>query len=127
MARGKRGGQRTPRNPAPVSGPGALSQRTDGGPSRPPVIANEQGYGVRGQTEAAASSAPMYADQANSPAPAPPQTPIALGALPQAFGPSQRPGPPPVSSSPPRAQDVLRAVYEAYPSPWIASLLHDDL
>lgn len=29
------GGPRTPTNPAPVSGPGALSQRTDGGPSQP--------------------------------------------------------------------------------------------
>jgi len=26
-----RGGYRQPNNPAPVSGPGALSQRTDGG------------------------------------------------------------------------------------------------
>ena len=30
-----RGGYREPSNPAPVSGPGALSQRTDGGPSQP--------------------------------------------------------------------------------------------
>lgn len=28
------GGKRTPRNPAPVSGPGAMSQRTDGGPGQ---------------------------------------------------------------------------------------------
>lgn len=27
------GGPRTPRNPAPVSGPGAMSRRTDGGPA----------------------------------------------------------------------------------------------
>ena len=30
-----RGGYRKPANPAPVSGPGALSQRTDGSPSQP--------------------------------------------------------------------------------------------
>lgn len=30
--RSRRGGDRQPANPAPVSGPGALSQRTDGGP-----------------------------------------------------------------------------------------------
>lgn len=30
-----RGGYRKPNNPAPVSGPGALSQRTDGSPSQP--------------------------------------------------------------------------------------------
>lgn len=29
------GGDRTPSNPAPVSGPGALSKRTDGGPTNP--------------------------------------------------------------------------------------------
>jgi len=28
------GGYREPSNPAPVSGPGALSQRTDGGPTQ---------------------------------------------------------------------------------------------
>lgn len=30
-----RGGDRQPANPAPVSGPGALSRRTDGGPGNP--------------------------------------------------------------------------------------------
>lgn len=34
MANGH-GGYRRPTNPAPVSGPGALSQRTDGGPGQP--------------------------------------------------------------------------------------------
>lgn len=32
-----RGGYRRPTNPAPVSGPGELSQRTDGGPPMPPM------------------------------------------------------------------------------------------
>jgi len=32
-----RGGYQEPSNPAPVSGPGALSQRTDGGPSQAPM------------------------------------------------------------------------------------------
>ena len=32
-----RGGYRKPNNPAPVSGPGSLSQRTDGGPSNPNI------------------------------------------------------------------------------------------
>lgn len=31
------GGYRKPETPAPVSGPGALSQRTDGGPSQAPM------------------------------------------------------------------------------------------
>lgn len=37
MANGQHGGYRQPANPAPVSGPGALSQRTDGGPGAQPV------------------------------------------------------------------------------------------
>lgn len=32
-----RGGYQRPSNPAPVSGPGALSQRTDGGPGKQPI------------------------------------------------------------------------------------------
>lgn len=32
-----RGGYQRPANPAPVSGPGALSQRTDGGPGKQPL------------------------------------------------------------------------------------------
>jgi hypothetical protein len=42
------GGSRTPLNPAPVSGPGALSQRTDGGPSQTPrpITGGEYGEGV---------------------------------------------------------------------------------
>lgn len=31
----QQGGYRKPTNPAPVSGPGSLSQRTDGGPTQP--------------------------------------------------------------------------------------------
>ena len=34
MSMMEQGGYRKPNNPAPVSGPGALSQRTDGGPSQ---------------------------------------------------------------------------------------------
>jgi hypothetical protein len=32
-----RGGYQAPANPAPVSGPGALSKRTDGGPGKQPI------------------------------------------------------------------------------------------
>jgi len=35
MSMMEQGGYRKPSNPAPVSGPGALSQRTDGGPTQP--------------------------------------------------------------------------------------------
>lgn len=42
MARQRRGrgGNRTPRDPAPVSGPGALARRTDGGPSAAPPVSD---------------------------------------------------------------------------------------
>lgn len=47
MANGH-GGSRTPANPAPVSGPGALSARTDGGPtSAPPMMGGDGSYGDR--------------------------------------------------------------------------------
>lgn len=41
------GGPRTPRNPAPVSGPGRLSKRTDGGPTQKVMVPTDQPYGDR--------------------------------------------------------------------------------
>lgn len=53
MANG-RGGQRTPRNPAPVSGPGELSRRTDGQPIRElPDAAHGEGKQFRELQQAA--------------------------------------------------------------------------
>jgi hypothetical protein len=54
------GGYRKPANPAPVSGPGALSRRTDGGPAQPirPIPANGQ-YGARKDMIELQSGAPM--------------------------------------------------------------------
>lgn len=46
MANGH-GGPRTPNEPAAVSGPGALSQRTDGGATQAPQVAPGNGYGER--------------------------------------------------------------------------------
>lgn len=40
-----RGGYRKPMNPAPVSGPGSLSKRTDGGPSDPQAAQYISGLG----------------------------------------------------------------------------------
>lgn len=39
------GGYQAPANPAPVSGPGQLSQRTDGGPGQPVRSLPDAGYG----------------------------------------------------------------------------------
>lgn len=55
-----RGGYRKPANPAPVSGPGALSRRTDGGPTQPvrPIPGGGQ-YGARKDMIELQSGAPM--------------------------------------------------------------------
>ena len=129
MARGKRGGQRTPRNPAAVSGVGAASARTDGGPgSIPPLVANQQGYGVRAATEAAAGAAPMY-DESGQGAPSSPPAqrafrPVTPGPAPSLHGPATMPDV--GAGMVPPEQEVLKAIYRAYPSPWIASLIGDD-
>ena len=55
----ERGGYRTPSNPAPVSGPGALSQRTDGGPTQGATYISGLPYGEGQQTYANQVTAPM--------------------------------------------------------------------
>lgn len=55
----ERGGYRTPSNPAPVSGPGALSQRTDGGPTQGATYISGLPYGEGQQTYANQVAAPM--------------------------------------------------------------------
>lgn len=59
MADGQHGGQRTPSNPAAVSPPGSLSQRTDGGATQAPQIAPGNGYGERSAMLDLQSGAPM--------------------------------------------------------------------
>lgn len=61
MAERNWGGRRTPQNPAPVSGPGQLSQRTDGGPQQ--VLSDVSGmpYGENQAMEAIQSAAPLAA------------------------------------------------------------------
>lgn len=62
MAEG-RGGYRQPRNPAPVSGPGALSKRTDGGPidgmTQPAQYISGLPYGQGKETYDQQTAAPM--------------------------------------------------------------------
>ena len=78
----EQGGYRRPQNPAPVSGPGALSQRTDGGVPRPQV--GGLSYGENGALQDATSAAPLAAASGGSgggggAAPAPFRPPVALG------------------------------------------------
>lgn len=56
-----RGGYRKPENPAPVSGPGALSQRTDGGPTQGAMYMSGMPYGQN--TYEQQTAAPMAAGQ----------------------------------------------------------------
>ena len=71
------GGYRRPTNPAPVSGPGRLSRRTDG--RQPQMVASGGDYGDRKEMQALQGSAPMSGDigsggmaaDAGAPAPGP--------------------------------------------------------
>ena len=87
-----RGGYRRPNNPAPVSGPGALSQRTDGGPAtQPQMIAPGGEYGSRQEMQSIQGGAPMQGGGgASTPAP----SPIPLDA------PTQNPGEPVTAGAP---------------------------
>lgn len=85
------GGYRKPANPAPASGPGALSQRTDGGPADTQAAKYVSGlsYGEGQALMETQRSAPMAA----SPAPAPaPIVPL--------HAPSQRPDEPVTTGAP---------------------------
>lgn len=69
MANGH-GGQRTPANPAAASGPGALSQRTDGGATQAPQVAGGGEYGERAEMMDLQSGAAMQGG-GGGPAPGP--------------------------------------------------------
>lgn len=84
------GGYRAPNNPAPVSGPGALSRRTDGQPIRVPTGG---AYGDAQNLENLQKSAPLAASPGGS-TPVPP-TGEAAGANLTPFGaPTEQPGTP---------------------------------
>jgi len=55
----QRGGYRAPSNPAAVSGPGALSKRTDGGPTQAATYIPGLPYGQGQETYGNQVSAPM--------------------------------------------------------------------
>lgn len=88
-----RGGYQKPAHPAPVSGPGSLSKRTDGGPAQPIRKLPGGPYGSGKEFQAMEQAAPMAADNpAPSPAaPAAPASPLPV----TPFGaPTQNPGEP---------------------------------
>lgn len=130
MARGQ------PKRPAAVSGPSALSKRTDGGAgskTQPLRAPTGQPYGERQALEAQQKAAPLAVGgggTANPPSPTP-SGPI--GGIGPAFGPTQRPGESPLAgmggSGQFLAQNVdefLRVLYSQFPHPYLAMLLRRD-
>lgn len=94
------GGKRTPRNPAPVSGPGQLSQRTDGGPQQVQADMSGMPYGENQEFATLQSSAPMSASpSAASPRARQRQAAQAPSPVPL-FAPTQRPDEPVTAGAP---------------------------
>lgn len=87
-----RGGYQRPTHPAPVSGPGALSQRTDG--TQPRMTLPDAKYGEQSAFQAAQSSAPMAADAGGMGAAAPQQMGPDPSSLVPMGAPTQNPGQP---------------------------------
>ena len=65
----QQGGYRKPENPAPMSGPGALSQRTDGGPTQAAQYISGLPYGQGRETYNQQTAAPMAGSALTPPAP----------------------------------------------------------
>ena len=119
MARGKRGGVGA-ETPELIEGTGAV----------PLAIAPGGDYGKRQATEEIAASSPMYDEQAAGQVPPQPQE-VQQGPMPDAFAPTNRPSEPLSAGQQPQGEfydpvEFLRIVYQAYPSPWIASLIGDE-
>ena len=108
MARkGKHGGQRTPTKPAAVSGPGALSQRTDGGPSQPVRTIPGLDYGQGVALEGRQAAAPMQAGPQGASGGASPQ--------PDLFRPTEQPGVNPAAAQAQRMADQRQPIFPEDP------------
>lgn len=83
------GGYRKPNNPAPVSGPAQLSQRTDGGPGQAVRALPDAKYGENAAFVSQEQGAPL-ASSPETPSPPPPSGPPPDQAAPA-------PGPPPLA------------------------------
>ena len=120
-----KGGYRKPANPAPVSGPGALSRRTDGGPIQgAKEIPGGGKYGERKALADMQSGAPMQGNPVPSvPTPSVPVTPLSAptqrpdealtSGMP--FGPGSN-TPPPVVAGVDEVAAQIRAAYALYPN-----------
>ncbi len=109
------------KKPAPVSGPGRLSERTDLSPATQPVrTPTGLGYGEAGALEAQQQAAPMQAESGGVPA----------GLVQGAFGPTQRPDEDITAMAPggdrPPMEDpdaLLRAMYRMTGDPDLERML----
>ena len=99
------GGARTPSNPAPVGLPGALSQRTDGGPSQPMVDMPNAGYGEQAEFQAIQAGAPMAGMEAMPAPPTPLAAPTDMPDVPVTAGLPFGPGPGPSGDNPAARMD----------------------
>jgi len=99
---GEWGGKRTPSNPAPVSGPGQLSQRTDGGPQQVQADMTGMPYGENAEFNTMQSMAPMSASpSARSPRSSAHKASQAGGmSATPLFSPTQRPDEPVTAGAP---------------------------
>ena len=100
---GEWGGKRTPSNPAPVSGPGQLSQRTDGGPQQVQADMSGMPYGENAEFNTMQSMAPMSASpSARSPRASARQAKSMGGGMSATplFAPTQRPDEPVTAGAP---------------------------
>jgi len=132
MPRTRHGGRRQPANPAATSGPGALSQRVDGGPgskTQPLRVPTGQPYGARQAAIAQQQGAPLPVAGGGgggtapvAPAGGPPPVDV--------FRPTDRPGEDPATGVGDAVNPMnfdpdfqLRAIYAAYQHPDLAALL----
>lgn len=132
------GGYRRPSNPSPVSGPGRMARRTDGGPQQTTVPMTGMGYGENADFNDMQSSAPLAATPSVSNTRARKSSPTgpAVAATPL-FSPTQRPeepvtagapfgpgdGPPPmITPAAASISSTLRKLQQVYDDPTLARL-----
>lgn len=95
------GGYHPPRNPAPSSGPGALSRRTDGGPAQPMRELPNAEYGAGKEFRELQQGAPLPQGAPTAPQPPAPMPATAGGGQPVVpfNAPTTRPGEPVTSGA----------------------------
>lgn len=120
-----RGGYQKPRNPAPVSGPGKLSRRTDGGPpTQAPAYIEGLPYGEGQATMDLQREAPMAAAERPPGLLDPtqrPDEPVSAGA---AWGPGPGPEVLPQQQQDDAVAALIRYAYALHPSPGLNVLMN---